>query len=142
MPNEQTAYLANARWTSGVCIEDGWHDSRFGWASPGVSLHRARTGECWRSWSPVLAVAYLATADYGKSWGEAANSAYAKPSLQAYFGSHEFLSHGSQVFHGPFYVMLWKLGSTAFKGLHPGWLGMDAGPFTNFLAFTLGVAAF
>lgn len=89
-----------------------------------------------------LVIAYVTTADYGESWDEAANTAYANASLQAYFGSREFMAYGNQVYHGPFYVMLWRLGSHALKGLHAGWLTVDAGHFTNFIVYTLGAAGF
>jgi hypothetical protein len=88
-----------------------------------------------------LLVAYATTADYGESWDESANSVYATASLEAYSGSRAFLAYGDQVYHGPFYLILWKLGSKAFRLIHPGWLEVDAGHFTNYLAFSLGAGS-
>lgn len=89
-----------------------------------------------------VVVAYVTTSHYGESWDEPNNSAYGFASLKAYEGSTEFLTFGKKVYYGPFYLMIWNLASRTFKVLHEGWTQIDAGHFTNFVTYALGVGAF
>lgn len=56
-----------------------------------------------------LVIAYFTTAHCGESWDESMNRVFGYASLRAYGGSRGFMSYGFQVYHGPFYYMIWVL---------------------------------
>lgn len=87
-------------------------------------------------------IGYFTTTHYGESWDEPNNATYGYVSLKAYAGSPDFLTYGRKVYYGPFYLMIWSLGSRALKIIHTGWTQIDAGHFFNFLTFLVGVAGF
>lgn len=88
-----------------------------------------------------LLVAYAYAGDYGESWDESYNRNYGYASRLAYGGSRDFMSYGDQVYHGPFYVMIWTRISPVLGTLNPNWRSIEGGHFLNFLTFLAGSAA-
>ena len=89
-----------------------------------------------------VVVGLLVGNDYGASYDEQDNADVGAAALKSYAGSDEYFSMPALADHGPFYFMVFSVGSILPASLIPGWGFPDGRHLTNYLTFLAGVACF
>ena len=86
-----------------------------------------------------LVVGILLSPKYGQGIDEGANVRYGEMSLRSYSDPLHPYRDPSREDKGPFYFMAWIAAASFVERVIPGWLGVDARHFVNFVTWQLAI---
>ena len=89
-----------------------------------------------------LAVGLIILTHYGEGVDEWWNVTYAKAFLDQYIHGNVLVTPKINYYNGPFYFMIWVVGSKVVHLLHPAWMLVDGRHLVNLLTFLAGVWVF